>query len=406
MDMISENRFLALDRLTTRALPALLLSVMLVACGSTPERHPVPKAALDSAEIPGLPDVRHWGDEPILNLEEKIADVRVRIEANNPEAFEQPIVYLAISGGGAKGAFGAGLLSGWTEAGNRPEFTMVTGISTGALMAPFAFLGSEYDDELKALYTTISTKDVVEKRSLLDGLLGEALGGSDPLKELIARHIDEEVLSAIAKQYQDGRNLLIGTTNLDAGRPVIWNIGAIAASGHPDALELVRDVLRASAALPVAFPPVYIRVEADGQVYDEMHVDGGVASQVFLYPAGLDWRQVIEKVGLKGDSRVYVIRNSWLNPHWSPVDPNLASISGRSVDNLIRTQGIGDLYRIYLGAQRDGTDYNLAFIPASFEHEATEPFDPEFMRALFDLGYRQGLRGYPWEKAPPGFVPP
>lgn len=228
-----------------------------------------------------------------------------------------------------------------------------------------------------------------------------------PLARLNAKHIDAQALQRIVEEFSEtGRTLLIGTTNLDAGRPVIWNIGRIAASGHPKALELVRKVLLASASIPGAFPPVYIEVQANGRRYDEMHVDGGTASQVFLYPAALDWRRLTEGLGLTGKSRVYVIRNARLEPEWRTVEPRLAAITGRAISTLLRTQGIGDLYRIYLGARRDGIEYNLAYISADFLGEPEEPFDQAYMKKLYRFGYRLARDGYPWAQSPPGFAPP
>lgn len=252
----------------------------------------------------------------------------------------------------------------------------------------------------------MSTADILKQRTKLEIITGDAAASTDPLKALIAKYVNQAMLSAIADEYQQGRGLLIGTTNLDAARPVIWNIGRIAASGDPKALALVHKILLASASIPAAFPPVYIEVETNGQRYDEMHVDGGASAQVFLYPAALDWRELSKQLGLNRKGRVYVIRNAALAPEWQAVTPKLAPISGRTISSLIRTQGTGDLYRIYLGAQRDGLDYNLASIPADFNEKPQEPFDSAYMRKLFDLGYRLAREGYPWEKAPPGFEPP
>jgi hypothetical protein len=215
-----------------------------------------------------------------------------------------------------------------------------------------------------------------------------------------------KMLEDIVAEHDKGRRLFIGTTNLDAKRSVIWSIGVIAKSGAPNALQLVRDILLASASIPGAFTPVYIEVEANGRRYDEIHVDGGTSSQVFLYPASLDMRWGMRQIGFKGKSRIYVIRNSRIEPDWETVKPKIVPILGNTVDTLIRTQGIGDLYRIYLGAQRDGIDYNLAFIPSDFEEKPKETFDPVYMGKLFDLGYQMAQNGYPWEKAPPGFEPP
>lgn len=166
----------------------------------------------------------------------------------------------------------------------------------------------------------------------------------------------------------------------------MWNIDRIATSGDRKALALVRQVLLASASISGAFPPVYIEVEANGQRYDEMHVDGGASAQVFLYPASLDWREASDQMGLQGEGRVYAIRNAELEPEWNAVKPKFAPIISRTISSLIRTQGTGDLYRIYPGARCDGLDYNLASIPADFDRELKEPFDPAYMQALFDLG--------------------
>jgi predicted acylesterase/phospholipase RssA len=219
----------------------------------------------------------------------------------------------------------------------------------------------------------------------------------------MAKYVDQKTMEAIAAEHRKGRRLMIGTTNLDAGRPVIWNIGEIAASGDPNALALIHDVLVASASIPCAFPPVFIEVEADGSRYDEMHVDGGAVSQVFLYPTGMDMGRVIEKLEVKGTPSAYIIRNNRLETDWQAVKLKLSAIASRSIDSLIRNNGFGDMYRLYLEAQQAGIDFNLAYIPSEFNVKATEPFDPEYMGKLFDLGYRMALSGYPWDKTPPGF---
>jgi hypothetical protein len=388
--------------ITVFILSALLLS----GCATSYKRDPLPEAYGDIAQIPYIPYARFWGDTAPAWIQEKIAETKEQIREKDPEAKYKPINYLAISGGGANGAFGAGLLVGWTTAGNRPDFGVVTGISTGALIAPFAFLGPEYDANLKKLYTTTSTKDILDMRSLFSILTADSAADTKPLRELLEDVIDVKMLEEIVIEHDKGRRLLIGTTNLDAKRPVIWNIGIIAKSGAPNALQLVRDIMVASASIPGAFTPVYIEVEADGRRYDEIHVDGGTSSQVFLYPASLDMRWVNKQLGLKGKSRIYVIRNSRIKPDWETVKPKIVPILDNSVDTLIRTQGIGDLYRIFLSAQRDGMDYNVAFIPSDFDEKPKEEFDPEYMGKLFDLGYQMAQNGYPWEKVPPGFEPP
>ena len=213
-----------------------------------------------------------------------------------------PVNYLAVSGGGDNGAFGAGLMNGWTETGTRPEFKMVTGVSTGALIAPFAFLGSDYDATLREVYTTMTPEKVYRARGFSAALYDDAMADTTPLSQVIAGYADQKMFDAIAREYQKGRLLMIGTTDLDAQRPVIWNIGALAASGHPGALDLFRKILRASAAIPGAFQPVLIDVEIDGRKYQEMHVDGGAIAQLFLYPASID----LSKSGVRrGTARLH-----------------------------------------------------------------------------------------------------
>ena len=384
---------------------AVALLLILTGCASAPERQTLPSEYTLKAGIPGIPDARFWGDEwPTFAAERferfTVADFQREFDG----VYDKPHNYLAISGGGANGAFGAGLLVGWTATGTRPEFSMVTGVSTGALTAPFAFLGSDYDDQMKEVYTNITTKDIATKRSMLDAAFGDSVTDTAPLQKLIAKYIDVEMIDAIAREHKRGRRLFIGTVNLDAARSVIWNIGAIAASDYPQKTELIHELLRASAAIPVAFPPVFISVEAEGKQYDEMHVDGGTGSQVFVYPSAADWQLVTRKLKVHGKPQVYVIRNSFLDPDYQGMKRSVFPIASRTIDSLIRTQGVGDLYQIYALCKRDGNDFNLAYIPSDFTDEPTEGFDPVYMKKLFDRGYQMALAGYPWEKAPPGFI--
>ena len=372
-------------------------------CATIPVRKPLPEEFGDNSQIPGIPRAKFWGDEVPFFYETVVSQPQEKFKKAFPGIYGREHNYLAISGGGANGAFGAGLLAGWTTAGNRPEFTMVTGISTGAILAPLAFLGQKFDAQIKEMYTTYSTKDLVNKRNILAILTGTSAADTKPLRKMLAKYINHDVMAAIAAEYKKGRRLFIGTTNLDAQRPVIWNIGLIASSGEPDSLDLIHNVILASAAIPAVFPPVLIEVEADGKRYDEMHVDGGTASQVFLYPADLDWKIITEKLDVKGSAKVYVIRNSFLKPDWKTVKPKIMLIAGTSISSLIRTQGIGDMYRIYLDCQRDGLEFNLAYIPASFDLKPKEDFDPVYMSKLFDMGFQMARNGYPWDKGPPGF---
>jgi predicted patatin/cPLA2 family phospholipase len=370
----------------------------------------VPAGWEERATIPGMPGIRYWADGDMTDFRkdglEALAREQAYLKAASETGIQAPLPpadFLAISGGGENGAFGAGLLVGWTAAGTRPTFKGVTGISTGALTAPFAFLGPAYDAKLQEIYTTLSSKNVLERRGLLDGVFfNDAFADNAPLRKTVAKYFDQSMLDAIAAEHRKGRFLLIGTTDLDSRRPVIWNIGKIAASGQPGALELVQKILVASAAIPVAFPPMMFDVEVDGKRYQEMHVDGGVSTQVFLYPPSLD----VSTSGIARERRLYVIRNALLAPDWTEVDRATFSIAGRAISSLIQTQGMGDLYRIYLTAERDGFDFNLAVIPKSFTRTLKEPFETAYMSDLFKVGYDLAVKGYPWAKAPPNLELP
>lgn len=370
-------------------------------------RNPVPHDAVFRAQVPGFGFVRVVGSDWDEQIDDESGsdpdELRVQVEASG--VLDGPVAMLAVSGGGAEGAFGAGLLRGWTESGSRPEFWYVSGVSTGALIAPFAFLGPEYDEVLERVYTTVRTSDLIEERGPMAMLTSDAAAGTEGLRALIAECIDEDLLDAIAREHERGRRLFIGTTNLDLMQPVYWSIGHIAASGHPESLGLVRDVLLASASVPAAFPPVYIEVEVDGQRYDEMHVDGGTASQVFAYPGMFDLRKRMQEVGYDTRGwRMYVIRNSRLEPARSHVPPRFAPIAERAVSALVRSQGVGDLYQIYLITRRDKIEFNLAMIPDSFDRAARELFDPEYMRDLYAVGREMARGGVPWRATPPTYV--
>lgn len=383
-------------------LPFLVASI-LAACGTIPHRNPMPLSDGELAPIPGLPDnVRFWGDEVSPALIERIHMTETDAAKDlMPSWYRKELNFLAISGGGQDGAFGAGLLAGWTAAGDRPEFQIVTGVSTGALSAPFVFLGPDYDDALRDVYLNHSTEDLVEFRPWTVIATGDAAVDTDKLRELITGHLDETMIRRLAEENRRGRRLYIGTANLDSARPVIWNITAIADSDYPAKVDLIADVLLASASIPGAFPPVLIEIEKDGVVYDELHVDGGAVSQVFIYPTALDFSFVLDRLESPSPFNVYVIRNSKIKPTWKPVTPGIFSISRSSISSMIRTQGLGDLSTIYLLTQRDGGSFNLAYIPDSIVLEPEEQFDRKYMKVLFDIGYSLASRGMTWDSIPP-----
>jgi hypothetical protein len=389
------------------------LALLIQGCAALQVRRPLPEHLLEQVQVADLPGIRAWGNVHSETLEQSaIESIRQEMAANHGK-LEPEMIFLALSGGGGDGAFGAGILCGWTAAGTRPRFKLVTGISTGALIAPFAFLGPEYDAKLKEVYTTISDKDIYTMTSVLTLVLKlgrvEGAANTQPLAKLLERVIDENMLQAIAAEHNKGRRLLVGTTQFEAQRLVIWNMGAIAASYHPDALKLFRQVLLASASTPVAFNPVYIKVKAAGQEYDEMHVDGGVKTAVMLYGEAFSFYTAREKLGPLMPQRprkLYIIRNAQVSPQYESIKSHLWAIGPRAVSSMTKYQGVGDLYRLYVLAQRDGIDYNLAFIPLDFNPKRNSEFDTKYMNQEFEMAYNLACSGYKWSKYPPGFELP
>ena len=371
---------------------------------ATPQRLPAVPVAEVTQAVPTAGNVRFLVTRETQSF---AAEARNSLEkeqqwlASQGQTELPPVNLLAISGGGDNGAYGAGFLNGWTEAGTRPEFKVVTGVSTGALIAPFAFLGPKYDYVLRRVYTETSQKDIFKKRGIVKGIFGDAMADSRPLAGVIASYVTPDLLKEIAGEYAKGRVLLVGTANLDSLEPVIWNMTAIAASADPNARSLFEKVLLASASIPGAFPPVMIDVSVDGTRYQEMHVDGGTMAQVFVYPPSFSVANAPQR-----KRTLYIIRNARLDADWASVERRTLSIATRAIGSLTRTQGIGDLYRIYATAQRDGLDYNLTYIPATFNTPHNEEFDTTYMRSLYAVGEQAAKSGYQWQKLPPGFDAP
>ncbi len=373
------------------------MAALLSACTATKIDHvPVPSALADSAFIPDFESARTWADE-ISQIYLDAASLRPAQARRSGISRNPNMAVLALSGGGSDGAFGAGILSGWTDRGDRPEFEIVSGVSTGALIAPFAFLGSDYDEQLEVFYTTITTEDVLRK-SFLGGLLGggAAVTSSEPLAGIIADVIDAEFLEKIAQEHEKGRRLFVITTNIEAERPVMWDLGQIATHRSPQALELVRSAILASASIPAVFPPVPIHVLAGGKKYDELHVDGATTTNIYLAPvdATLPGRIPGRRV------TIYVIRNGKLEPEYKPVEPVTFQIAGQAISTLSKNQNNSDIRRLQDFAQANGFGLRIAWIPNEFSASNEEPFDMEYMKALFDFGYSIGVSSSLWSRTP------
>lgn len=386
---------------------ALLILTVLTGCASTMPHNPVPEDRVGQATVAGLKGLRYWGDARPENFEElaaeRIAHLNERFCGPEQEDQTPTLTFLALSGGGAKGAFGAGLLKGWTETGTRPEFEVVTGVSTGALMAPFAFLGPEFDAFLEQAYLKVTPEQIFRSRKWSAITGGAALADTAPLARLLEQSYDQELLDRIAREYRRGRLLFIGTSHLDAKRLVLWDIGYLAASGHPDSLNLLRKIMLASAAVPGFFPPVQFEVEVGSETYDELHVDGGITSNVFFYPAQVSPGKHIEQLDCEIDQQLYVIRNGKVDPEYDAVKKvDAVSIGLRAIGAMGNTQNVGDLHRLYVVAQRDDLGIHLAWAPKDLPLPPATGFDPAYQKEMFDRGYQMALDGTVWHDKPPG----
>jgi len=408
--MIDIVSFSLIDR---RFLARFLLAVsilIITACAKELVRTPVPAELEEVAEVVDMPGVRVWGDIPSQEFQADIVQ-SIRDEVANlfPRGPNEAFQYsaLSLSGGGDHGAFGAGILKGWSESGTRPRFKIVTGTSTGAFIAPFALLGPEYDAALEEVYTQVTADEVYRMKSILGAYWRESLADNQPLRDRVKEYVTDEVIDAIAVAHNNGQRLLIGTTNLDAQRPVIWNMGAVANSKHPEAYAMFRKILVASAAIPVLFPPTFIDVEAEGEFYDEMHVDGGTVGQMFFFGFTIDWRAVLQEIS--GDqepidnSVLYTIISGDIDSHYDAVERRLVPIADRVTKTMIKVSAWSALYRMYMHAQIGGYDFKYVSLPKAYKPFTDVPYDPEEMRRMFRIGNKMGLEGDAWLLTPPGF---
>ncbi len=383
----------------------MALAIVQAAGCATAARLPVPKELGDRAQIPRFENIRFLGDS---SPEEGNAIIQTKLEQSmksRPDVWRRGRVidvdFLIVSGGGGGGAYGAGLLSGWTESGKRPSFEVVTGVSTGALIAPFAFLGPKYDYALKEVYTTLSTKDLIEQRTIIGGLLGDAFASTAPLSAVIAKYVDKALLREIAKQHRKGRRLFVATTNLDAQKGVIWNLGKIAQQDSQQAVILFRRILLASAAIPGLFPPVRLKVDVDGRTLEELHVDGGVMEDAFFLPLKLPLDKVVKEAGLRMRRRMYVILNSRSESEWEAVSATTLSITERAVWTLMKSASAGSVYKLFTFANQNNIGFKFTSIPASFKGKPKELFDVSYQKDLFAVGRENGLHGGRWTSEPP-----
>lgn len=387
-----------------------LFVLLLAGCASEAVRNPVPVDQQGGAEVVDMPGVRAWGDaRSEVFHRDLVQSIRDENPAWFPRGADGAFEYagLALSGGGDHGAFGVGFLKGWSESGTRPRFKIVTGISTGALIAPFALLGEDYNHIVQRAYTTVSAEDIFEQHSILRSYWGEAMADNHPLQHLVHEIVTDEIIDLVAAAHRNGQRLYVGTTNFDAQRPVIWNLGAVANSVHPEAHEAFRKILIASAAIPILFPPVLIDVEVGEEIYDEMHVDGGTVGQMFFYGATVNWRDVLREASGKDDPKdssvYYAIVDGEIDPNPKQVHRRLMPITERTISTMIKVSAWSSIYRMYLHAEQRGYQFRFVGLPDFYEPEVAEPYNQAEMQRMFDIGYGMGLSGDAWRSIPPGY---
>jgi hypothetical protein len=367
-------------------LRTLVLSTALLGACATDPRTPFTESEQMTAVAIGAPNIRYWAD----------ATARTVQRAARPAVVQKgrPFVYLALSGGGGSGAYGAGVLNGWSASATRPEFTIVSGVSTGALIAPFAFLGPDYDERLRQVYTNGEAQDLIGQPSPLGALFGPGAFGRERLRRLVERYLDDETIRAIAREDQKGRRLLVVTTNLDAQRAVVWDMGAIAASGEPKAFDLFREVLAASASVPVVFAPQLINVEAADKVFQEMHADGTLSAPVYTLPDAVLFGG--KPIARTARPALYVIVNGRIDPGFAVVPDQVEAIAAQSLSTLNRVGAKAVLAQTYDVAKREGMSFHLSYIDRDHPDSGGTGFETDAMRQLYDYGYEKARGSTFW----------
>ena len=360
-------------------------------------RNAVPEPLVETARIPGY-DVRYWGDELTPAFQSFVTKLYEEIKQNSERKvgpdFVREANFIAISGGGDNGALTAGIMKGWTERGDRPVFEAVTGVSTGALAAPFVFLGPAHDQDLAAIYLNNGSSDLYTSRGVF-GLLGNSLESTAPLEALIRRYATDAFLDEIAAQSRLGRRLLVASTDLDAQRPMIWDLTEVAASGRNDRRDLFVKILLASAAIPGIFPPVEFRVEAaDGKTYSELHVDGGVTSEVIFVPPESQLSELEKKIfGQVRKRTLWIIRNGKLGPEYAASHDKMFALASRGVLTMVKYQVLSNLRVLAREMEAGQSSFRYLGIPQAFNTIKKTRFDRTYAAALFKCGIEVGLAG-------------
>ncbi len=315
-----------------------------------------------------------------------------------------PLDILTLTGGGSRGAFGTGFLVGWRDRGDMPTFDIVTGISTGAVMAPFIFLGGDELKKAEYFYTKMNTEDVFE-RSWLNFFGYGHIMNAKPLQKLFRQNFDKAFLEKVALEHRKGRRLYIGTTNIDTGQLIVWDMGAIASSSRSDKYERFSDIIYASTALPVYLPPQYMKVDVEGEAYYQMHVDGGIYSQVFMIGLLVNWGEVLNfkaNDNKNFDATLYTVANRKYRQRdiYKPIEQAPFSIIEAYVLTEMDLLFDRSIYRLYTSCMQKGIKFKMATIPEKMEEIIIEPteFNPKKMIKLFNVGYNLGRHDFKWKE--------
>ncbi len=370
------------------------LALLVSACVNVETRTPFNANMLADAKIAGFENIR-------LYVDASAADVSAARAMYLPETGKDRPNYLALSAGGEGGAYGAGYLNGWTRRGDRPAFDVVTGVSAGALIAPFAFVGSSVDAELAAFFQDGMASQLNQRNSLLQGVFGQSLYPSGPMSLLIKSQVNDDLIDQVADRHRAGARLLVLTTNLDAGRGVVWNIGAVAASDQPTRYDLFRSVLQASASVPAFFPPTEIVSQSSGTQLTELHVDGGTIRQLLFLPDAALSNSVAQALLPRQKPVLYVIINQRLEPDFMMTRDQTLAVGRRAYSVLINASTRETLTAEYEFATAQGIQFQMTHIPASLVEQVGKPADQAYIEAAFDLGLTDGANGQ-WFSTPGG----
>jgi hypothetical protein len=384
----------------------VFIALFLIACAPTPRDDFTLEQRL-SAQPDGFDGVRLSSAQDLDNP--AIKTDRLKSDSTNATG----VNILALSGGGANGAFGAGVLVGWTQRGDRPPFQLVTGVSTGALIAPFAFLGSAYDDKLRTAYINGAAAKLLT-RNILPRLFIEGVYSGEKLKALVDTYVDADMVADIAKAHTKGRRLIVATTDLDLQKSILWNLGAIAQQGmergtpqaRQQALQLIRQVLVASASLPGAFAPVLIETQTDfagiSRTFREMHADGSISLPFFVLPESLPkaLMSLRRPEGQKTKSHIYILINGNINPRFDITKNTTLSVAARSLDTLTRAQARTTLATIKTFADVNGFEVKVMAMPDDYGSGGILAFDKLSMQKLFAYGLSLGQSPKAFKSAP------